>query len=344
MPKMNETNSELLTKAPTVSVVLPTYNEAGEILTTFAEFERQTFHDFEVLVIDDGSTDDTVRLAKEYAMARKNYHVILTEHRGPAHAYNVGIREAKGDIIFIGEGDCVYDEDFLEQAVHAFEVDPGANAVCLTGGPLLVRSTLATECILIENAVQHQLLRKGKIKPFYAWVFRKDAIMGVGGYDESLHQGEDKDLFRRFTHAGNKVAWVPGIHWKHKRDLTLAQLLYKSYRRGRSRSLVSLKHRLALELIRKLGPLWGLVAVPIIGAFSSFASVALLFLVLLATIARSISVVVTSWPLVERKRFYFGYPFFLLSRNLATGLGYSVGIAMVLIRKLRGQEISWQNV
>jgi biofilm PGA synthesis N-glycosyltransferase PgaC len=341
---VSRTAFEELLRAPTVSVVLAAYNEEREILNALAEVQKQTFQDFEILVIDDGSTDGTFRLATEHLTGRPGSRVIRSDHLGPAHAYNVGINAAKGDIVFIAESDCVYDRDYLEQAVRELKDRPDANAVCLTGGPLIVRSTVATECILIENLVQHQQLKEGKIKPFYAWVFRRDAIKKVGGYDESLHQAEDKDLFRRFTRAGNKVAWVPGIHWQHKRDITLTQLSIKSYKRGRSRALFAAKHRLFSDIARKLGPISVLVAVPIVGFFFPLVGLLLLLAIVAAAVARTLRVISITWSLVKKRKYYLAYPVFLLSRNIAAGLGYVVGFVMIFLRKLRRQEITWQTV
>ena len=311
---------------PRVSIILPCYNEEQEIRTAIREVQKQTFGGREIIVVDDGSTDETAPIAEEYCVGHPDTRVIRIAHSGLTHVRNVGIRESKGEIIFFAESDCVYDADYVEKAVQCLDAQPDANAVCLTGGPLKVRSTLATECIEIENVVQHKLLAQGKIKPFYAWVFRRAQLVAIGGFDERLFQGEDKDVFRRFVNAGNKVAWLPGIHWRHKRDQTTWQLAQKWFFRGRSRVLYAVKHGLMKDFAKTLLPFWLLVfgllyllVLPIVG-------VILIALVLALFVGNTIRIARIAWSSLSNRRYLLGYPFFLMVRNFSSALGYMWGL------------------
>lgn len=320
---------------PLVSVILPCYNESKEVISAISEIKKQTYREAEVILVDDGSTDNTVEIARDATKDERNFRIVEMTHHGLTHARNVGIKESKGEIVFFAESDCVYDPTYLEEAIQSFEQNSEASAVCLTGGPLKLRSTLATESVEIENLLQHKFLKEGKIKPFYAWIFRKEALLKIGGFDETLFQGEDKDIFRRFTEAGYKVAWVPGIHWRHKRDETTLQLARKYVVRGQSRLLYVLKHRLMLDLGKKVGPLWLLILglgllffLPTVGAL-------LVLLVAAAIAIGPIRNMVLTWSLVSKKRYLIGYPIFVAIRNLSTGLGYTIGLVKLLFgRKL----------
>jgi GT2 family glycosyltransferase len=228
--------------------------------------------------------------------------------------------------------------------VDALGSQPKAGAVCLTGAPLITRSTLATQCIDVENKVQHSLLDQGKIKPFYAWVYRRDVLVALGGFDERLFQGEDKDLFRRLEKAHYEVAWVPGVNWRHRRDQTTFQLARKWFTRGRTRILYSIKQRRAFDIIKTMAPFWTivlglilLVRLPLYGAL-------LLLLVGLLFVAQTVRIMRVSWPFVQRKRVYLGYPIFVMTRNLSMAMGYSVAIVTIIARKIQGREIAWNNV
>jgi glycosyltransferase involved in cell wall biosynthesis len=330
---------------PKVSIVLPAYNSADDLVETLGELERQSYREREIIIVDDGSTDKTAELAAAFAAGRTDVSVLRTAHLGASHARNSGFRAARGDIVFFSETDCVYDPGYVEKAVAALASHPNAGAVCLTGAPLITRSTLGTQCIDIENKVQHALLAQGKIKPFYAWVYRLEVLQKLGGFDERLFQGEDRDLFRRLQKAGYEVAWVPGINWRHKRDQTLSYLAERWFTRGRSRLLYALKHRLWLDMAKTLAPFWLFVAGFLIAAagFLLYGGLLVLLVPALMT-AYSLKNVRISWPYVAKKRVYLGYPLFVIVRNFSMALGYSYGFGAILIRKLQGKPISWQNV
>lgn len=270
--------------------------------------------------------------------------VVETRHGGASHARNAGVERARGQIVFFAESDCVYDEAYLQNAVKSLEVEPKAGAVCLTGAPLITRSTLATECIDIENKVQHRLLDQGKIKPFYAWVYRRDVLLALGGFDEKLFQGEDKDLFRRLEKAHYAVAWVPGVNWRHRRDQTTPQLAKKWFARGRTRVLYAIKHRRILDILKTLAPFWFTVLGVILLIRSPLLGVIVILLVALVFVVNTLRIMRIAWPVVERKRNFLGYPIFVMTRNFSMAMGYSIALVTILARKIQGKEIAWNNI
>jgi glycosyltransferase involved in cell wall biosynthesis len=339
------TKEEVVMSQPTVSIVLPVYNSSKDLIPTLAELERQTYPNKEIIVVDDGSTDETWTVAQSAERAGHQVRVIRTEHGGASHARNTGTNASKGGIVFFAESDCVYEPQYLERAMSEMSAHPSAGAVCLTGAPLMVKSTLATECIDIENKVQHKLLSEGKIKPFYAWVYRRDVLLELGGFDERLFQAEDKDLFKRLKAAGFEVLWVPGIHWRHKRDQTLFQLTRKWFERGRSRLLYSLKHRMLAELAKNMVPVACVAAaIAVFATDSPLAGSLLLVGIVCVFVVFSLRTVSITWSVVSRKRFFIGYPIFILARNLSTGLGYWGGLFSMVVRKIQGREINWSTV
>ena len=329
---------------PRVSVVLPIYNSENDVLASIREVEQQTFDSHELIIVDDGSRDGTFSTAQLYAEGTSGVRVIKTEHLGPSHARNIGLAAANGEIVVFIESDCVYDPSYLSKAVAQLELEPTASAVCLTGAPLITRSTLATQCIDIENKIQRKLLSEGKIKPFYAWVFRKADLEKLGGFDERLFQAEDRDLFRRMEAANYRVALVSGVNWRHRRDQTTLELARKWFSRGRTRILYTIKHNLTLEVLRTMAPLWATVSGLILLGFSPLVGIGILLVVALAFIASSIRVVVLSWSLVERKRAFIGYPLFAVVRNFAIALGYTSAIPSVVLNKAKGKETRWSNL
>jgi glycosyltransferase involved in cell wall biosynthesis len=335
---------ETIASGQLVSVVVPLYNAEKEVQSVLGEIRKQTYQNVEVTVVDDGSTDQTLSVAVEACSQMANAKAVGTNHRGASHARNVGLQACRGDTVIFMEADCTYSEDYIQKAVELLEAQPEMSAVCLTGAPLKLRHTLAVECIDVENKVQHRLLNEGKIRPFYAWVYRRQAISSVGGFDEKLFQGEDKDLFRRFEGAGYKVGWIPGVHWWHRRDQTLQELAAKWFSRGRMRLLYSLKHRLFGEITRTLAPLWLAIIGVLVALVVPLLGLGIIAVVAAAVFVYSLRNVYISWPLIDRKRVYIGYPLFVFVRNFSTALGYSWALVAIAVRRLEGKEVSWSNV
>jgi glycosyltransferase involved in cell wall biosynthesis len=324
--------------------VLPLYNSSKGLASAFSELDRQSYIDREIVLVDDGSTDGTWDAASALASGRSDVRLVRTVHGGPAHARNEGLAVSHGEIVFFSESDCVYDPAYLQRAVDALDSNPSASAVCLTGAPLLTRSTLATRCIDIENKVQHRLLEKGKIVPFYAWVFRRSVLLGLGGFDDRLFQGEDRDLFLRLKDANHAVAWVSGVNWRHIRDQTLSQMATKWFSRGRTRVLYLVKHRRARDTLKALLPFWATVLGVLLLVWTPLVGAAILLLVAALFAGRTLQVMRVAWPVVQSKRSFLGYPLFILVRNFSTGLGYSIALVTILKRRIQGKSTAWENL
>lgn len=329
---------------PLVSIVLPVFNSADELQNVLSNIDEQLYRLREIIVVDDGSTDDSLGVAEKFAKNRDDVTVVHTEHLGAAHARNSGASNARGSIVFFAETDCVYDCTYTEKAVNSLVSQPDAAAVCLTGAPLITRNTLATGCIDVENKVQHRLLSEGKIKPFYAWVYRKEILKKIGGFDERLFQAEDKDLFGRLQKGNYKVAWVSGVNWRHRRDQTTRELASKWFTRARSRLLYLLKNRRIFEILKTLAPFWITVAGLVILPWDPLVGGLLLLLVGLSFVIHAARIASISWSMVQRKRIFLGYPLFVITRNFSMAMGYSLALVTALGRRIQGKEIAWNNL
>jgi glycosyltransferase involved in cell wall biosynthesis len=316
-----------------VSAILPVYNGEREVLDAIKQIEDQSYENVEIIVVDDGSSDNTFDVVKNY-IPRRNIKLIKTDHMGPSHARNVGAAVSDGEVLFFAEADCFYSKDYVKKAVDKLKSE-NSEAVCLTGAPFKEKSTIATECIEIENRIQHALLDSGKIKPFYAWVFKKKAFLSVGGFDENLFQAEDKDLFRRFMLKGYKVSLVAGINWWHKRDQTLAKMSKKWMKRGISRVSYAVKNRLISDIAKKLIPLILLFSGILFTLVVPAVGLTILAFLLLIFIIKSLIVAYSSWSFVEKKIVFLYYPLFIATRNLSSGAGYVIGLVSYFSRYVK---------
>jgi len=183
------------------------------------------------------------------------------------------------------------------------------------------------------------------MKPFYAWVFRKKVLEEVGGFDYKLFQAEDKDVFLRIRSLGYPIGVVGGINWRHKRDQDLSTFLKRCFNGGRTRILFVMKHRRVFEFLKSMGLLWllalDLVFLPF---YTWFSLLGALFLLAVPMLYKLIYVLKFGWRIVKEKRYLFLFPIFFLLRYMATALGYTYGLILVVALKIRGKSVNWASL
>ena len=188
-----------------VTVIIPTYNHATYLPSAVDSALAQTLPGVEIIVVDDGSTDDTPTLVRERWGARVRY--VRQDNRGLAAARNAGIAEARGDsLIFLDA-----DDELLPRCAEA-------RAALLDSSPalgwvfsdlLLVDETgtvvrRASDAYRYERGRLHgllfgELLRRGNFIPVHAITFRTAVVRAAGGFDERLPNTEDYDLLVRLA-------------------------------------------------------------------------------------------------------------------------------------------------
>lgn len=209
---------------PTVSVIVPAFNAAGTIKDTLRSALAQTLQDIEVIVVDDGSTDETVRVVARMAERDPRVRLVCQENAGVAAARNTAIASARGTYVAPLDADDVWYPDKLAVQVARMERDgPGmgmvytwwvgvdeATAIRGSSFPSRVEGDVAL-CLLYVNFIGCAS------SPLY----RLEVVERVGGYDPNLRdqgaQGcEDWDLSLRVA-AHYEVGVAPGYHVGYRR-------------------------------------------------------------------------------------------------------------------------------
>ena len=192
-----------LGRTPSVSVVIATYNRARFLPETIESILQQRFRDFELLVVDDGSTDDTQQVLKSYG---ERIRFFYQENRGPAAARNLGIRHARGRWISIQDSDDLSTPGHLETLFGFAEKNPSygmvfANGAYL-GGPEHNRDSIIPKeksRRLAQQGVRLVDLFEKSIVRLQAALISKKCLETIGEHDESLRICMDLDLaFRIF--------------------------------------------------------------------------------------------------------------------------------------------------
>jgi glycosyltransferase involved in cell wall biosynthesis len=183
---------------PAVSVIIPTYNSAGYLKDAVDSVLAQTFKDFEVLIIDDGSTDDTEAVMRNYE-APVRY--IRQENRGVSEARNRGIEESRGRWVAFLDADDTWYPHKLERQTAALRSSSEAR-VCYSAF-MTVRSDLAPIGLRRSNRQQSaldDLLMRGNVVGSICTVLAEKSLFEVAGrFDPSLSQCADWDMWVRLA-------------------------------------------------------------------------------------------------------------------------------------------------
>ena len=185
-----------------ISVIIPTYNCGAFIKEALDSIFIQTFADYEVIVVDDGSTDDTRKVVDGYG---EKIRYIYQENKGVSAARNTGIRNAKGQFIAFLDADDVWLEQKLELQLEAMAESDSIGAV--TCGLFRIRGKDEIERVVIPKNYTNrdQLIQKlcGDIDIFFgagsALLVRSECFKRLGLFDENLHISEDWDLCLRIA-------------------------------------------------------------------------------------------------------------------------------------------------
>ncbi len=184
-----------------VSVVIPCYNHGHYLSDALDSVLAQTFQDWEAIVVDDGSTDDTAAVAQRYAAGDGRIRYIHQENRGLAAARNAGIRAARGEYLAFLDADDAWEPAFLHICTAALRTRPDLCAV-YTGRIFMDeagRELSRSDGVMLGGKALRQRLWQGGFFPVHSVLARADVVRATGGFDEALTSVEDWDLWLRIT-------------------------------------------------------------------------------------------------------------------------------------------------
>ena len=242
--KFGQDNSTLphraLTEAPSVSVIVCSYNGGRTLARCLESLGKLNYPNYEVILVDDGSTDNTAEIAAQFPNVR---YIHQTNH-GLSHARNTGAAAAKGQVFAYTDSDCMADPDWLYYLIGTLTSSNYAGV----GGPNVsppARNSIQACVAAAPGGPSHVLLTDtvaehipGCNMAFYRWAFEN-----VGGFDpEYLKAGDDVDFCWRLQQAGFVIAFSPtAIVWHHRR-FTLREFLKQQEGYGEAESLLRFKH------------------------------------------------------------------------------------------------------
>jgi glycosyltransferase involved in cell wall biosynthesis len=242
--KLGRENSVLphrpLAKTPSVSVIVCSYNGAKTLAACLDSLGKLNYPDYEVILVDDGSTDDTAYIASQFP---KVHYLHQTNH-GLSYARNAGAAAARGEIVVYTDSDCMADVDWLYYLIGTLTSGDYAGV----GGPNItppaenwVQACVAaapggpSHVLLTDTVAEHI---PGCNMAFYKWAFDN-----VGGFDAEYRKaGDDVDFCWRLQQSGGVIAFSPSAMVWHHRRFTLRTFFKQQDGYGEAESLLRFKH------------------------------------------------------------------------------------------------------
>ena len=185
------------TNSPAVSVVVPTYNRASRLGETLCSVFNQTYQDFELIVVDDGSTDDTSKMIQSFPDVR---YVFIKENRGVSRARNEGLAYAKGRYICFLDSDDLWNKRKLQTQVQWMEENIDCQ-VCYTD-EIWIRKGVRVNPMNKHRKYSGDIFRHCLslcIVSLSSAMLRTGLFDQIGNFDESLPACEDYDLWLRIA-------------------------------------------------------------------------------------------------------------------------------------------------
>lgn len=232
--------SQIDAEHPKISVVVCTYNGGQTLRDCLTSLMRLEYPDYEVIVIDDGSSDNTGLIAKDFPQAI--YH--RQANCGLGVARNVGAKLADGEIVAYTDDDCRVDEHWLLYLAQAMK-DQDVHAI---GGPNITPPDdgLIAWCIAASPGnPSHVMLddRLAEHVPGCNMAFRRSTLLGLGGFDSQFRvAGDDVDICWRLLDAELRIGYAPGAMVWHHRRATVDAFSRQQKGYGRSEAMVHFKH------------------------------------------------------------------------------------------------------
>ncbi len=229
-----------LDRSPKVSVVVASYNGARTLRDCLESLGRLNYPDYEIVLVDDGSTDRTAEIAADFP----NVRTVRQRNLGLSAARNAGIAAANGEIVAFTDSDCRVDEDWLYFLVNDLLQD-GFSGV---GGHNLLPpddSPVAAAVMASPGGPAHVMLtdREADHLPGCNMAFYKRSLLDLGGFDPVFRRaGDDVDVCWRLLQLGHKIRFSPsGFVWHHRRSSIGAYLSQQSGY-GEAEALLVRKH------------------------------------------------------------------------------------------------------
>jgi len=211
--------------SPTLSVVVPVYNSSGDLKHCLAALAASEFKNFEVVIVDDGSTEEVKTLVDVHGFT----YLRIAGPGGPARARNRGVALARGFYVVFVDADVCLHKDALSRFAEVFQADSRIDAVIGSYDDAPAKKNFLSQYKNLFHHYVHQQ-SSGEVITFWSGcgAIRRELFLTSGGFDEQRYRRpaiEDIELGTWLTAAGHKIILDPRIKGKHLKRWTAWSLL-----------------------------------------------------------------------------------------------------------------------
>jgi len=252
-------------KPKSFAALIPAFNEEKVICRSIRALLDSRLRKFEIIVVDDGSTDRTVDVVrKQFAFSRR-VRVLTKPNGGKWSALNFGLRRTCADVVVSIDADTLFDKEALQCLLRHFEDDgvgAVAGAACVGNRINLITGFQALEYVTSQNLDRRalELVNGITVVPGAIGAWRRDALRSVGGYSPDT-LAEDADATVRLVRAGWKVLYEPRALARTEAPETIRGFMKQRFRWMFGTLQVAYKHIDAFRSVRAIGPVFGLTNV-----------------------------------------------------------------------------------
>jgi len=218
-----------------VSVIIPSYNSERTIIGCLQGLERQSFSNFEAIIVDDESTDKSLELISEFKKkSRLKIKILKRKHLGPAAARNLGAKKSKAGIIAFLDSDCIPKKEWLERIIKPLKEKNVAVVSCAYKTEN--NYSLIARYVGYEIAFRHERMQKKEISVLgsYATAFNKKYFFSAGGFNEEFKVASSEDFYlsHKLYAGGKKLVFLENVFVGHFHPDSLQKYLKQQFKRG----------------------------------------------------------------------------------------------------------------
>lgn len=223
---------------PLVSVIIPCYNHQEYIVKTVQSALASTYKLIEIIIINDGSTDDSWEVISKLEKQYKNIIAINQSNSGPSHARNTGIRQACGSFILPLDGDDLISKDYIFGAIEEFKKSNNTKLVYCQAEKFGVKNGFWK----LRPFSLHELAKENMI--FVSAIFKKEDWLNVGGFDEKLREGwEDWEFWISLLKSGGNVIKIPSVGFYYRISNKSRRKIFDKKGKNKTIDYLNVKHK-----------------------------------------------------------------------------------------------------
>jgi len=197
-----------------VSIIIPSYNHAIYLPETLDSVLSQTYTNWECIIVNDGSSDNTEEIARQYCKKDARFKYIYQKNSGPATARNTGIINSKGKFILPLDSDDLISKDYLTEAVGIFEANPATKLVCCEVELFGEASGDASVLWKLPKYSFDELLF---ICMIFTAMYKRSDYDKTSGYNQNMKEGmEDWDFWLSLLTNDDLVYQIPKVHFYYR--------------------------------------------------------------------------------------------------------------------------------